>query len=398
MAVDRFRRMKGLGWVWTVALAGVLAGCATESRRASNSVARTGDPVVDGNAMIASGPAKDRVLWECRMAASAMRRGQFNEAKKLLDDALLTMGGIPVNDKSAKKARSYFSEESKKTFRGEPYERVMAYYYRGILYWMDGEPDNARACFRSGQIQDSDTENKAYAADYVLLDYLDGLATLKLAGDGSDALKRAAAESKFGSPPPYDAQANILFFVEFGHGPIKYATGEYQEELRFMPGRSVALSALIKVDNQTLGLRPYDDLTFQATTRGGRVMDHILANKAVFKSATDIAGNVGLIGGLTMAAAGGNQTTREAGLGLAAAGLISKIVSAVATPAADTRSWDNLPQFLSFAAIPLPPGQHSATVEFLDAGGRPVPGLTKNVTLNVVPNKDTVVFISDRPS
>jgi hypothetical protein len=30
-------------------------------------------------------------------------------------------------------------------FIGEPYERAMAYYYRGLLYWRDGEIDNARA-------------------------------------------------------------------------------------------------------------------------------------------------------------------------------------------------------------------------------------------------------------
>ena len=46
-------------------------------------------------------------------------------------------------DKDAKKARSLFHEESKKGFIGEPYERVMAYYYRGLLYWRDGEPDVA---------------------------------------------------------------------------------------------------------------------------------------------------------------------------------------------------------------------------------------------------------------
>ncbi len=382
--------------MWLAGLAGVLAGCATEPRRVSSFVSRTGDPIVDGNAMIANGPAKDRALWECRTAAAAMRRGQFAEAKRLLDDALLTMGGTWVGDKSAKQARSYFSEESKKTFRGEPYERVMAYYYRGILYWMDGELDNARACFRSAQIQDAETENKTYAADYVLLDYLDALATLKLSGDATDALKRAAAESRFGNLPPCDPKANTLFFIEFGQGPTKYATGEYQEELRFLPGRSVAQSAVIKIGTQVLGLRPYDDLTFQATTRGGRVMDHILANKAVFKSATDTAGTVGLMGGLAMAAAGGNSATRNAGLGLAAAGLVSKIVSAVTTPAADTRCWDNLPNYLSFAAVSLPPGQHSATVEFLDASGRPVVGLTKNVSLSVVPGRDTVVFVSDR--
>ena len=345
--------------------------------------------------MVASGPAKDRVLWECRTAAEAMRRAEFPEAKKLLDDALLTVGANLVNDKSAKKARSYFSEESKKTFKGEPYERVMAYFYRGILYWMDGEPDNARACFRSGEIQDADTENRQYAADYVLLDYLDALATAKLGGDGSDALKRAAAESRFGSPPPADPKANALFFVELGQGPTKYATGEYNEELRFVPGRSLVQAVRIQVNNKNLVLRPYDDLTFQATTRGGRVMDHVLANKAVFKNATDVAGTVGLIGGLSMAAAG-HGATQEAGLGLAAAGLVSKIFSAVTTPAADTRSWDNLPQYLSFAALELPPGQHSATVEFLDGSGRPVPNLTRTVTFTVVPDKDTVVFLSDR--
>lgn len=355
--------------------------------------------MVDGKAMVASAPAKDRVLWECRTAATAMRRAQFEEAKRLLDDALLTIGAPLVNDKSAKKSRSYFSEESKKTFRGEPYERVMAYYYRGILYWMDGEPDNARACFRSAQLQDADTENKQYAADYVLLDYLDGLATAKLGGDGSDAFKRASTESRFGAPPAYNPKANVLFFVEFGQGPTKYAAGEYQQELRFIPGRSASQSALIKIaGGQNLGLRPYDDLTYQAVTRGGRVMDHILANKAVFKNTTDEAGTVGLLGGLMMAGNSRDRTVQQVGLGLAAAGLVSKIVSAVATPAADTRSWENLPQFLSFAAVELPPGEHSISVEFLDASGRPLAGLTRNVTLTVVPNRDTVVFLSDRPS
>ena len=37
-------------------------------------------------------------------------------------------------------------------------------------------------------------------------------------------------------------------------------------------------------------------------------MDHILANKAVFKSATDTAGDVGLMGGLGMAMAGRRST------------------------------------------------------------------------------------------
>jgi hypothetical protein len=43
-------------------------------------------------------------------------------------------------------------------------------------------------------------------------------------------------------------------------------------------------------------LPAYDDLGYQATTRGGRVMDHILGNKAVFKAGADVAGDVALTG------------------------------------------------------------------------------------------------------
>ena len=155
---------------------------------------------------IANGPPRDRVLWQYRLAAAAMRQGKFDVAKQNLDDALLTLGGIYGKDADAKKARSYFHAEAKKTFIGEPYERSMAYIYRGILYWMDGEPDNARACFRSAEFEDSDAENHQYAGDWVLPEYLDGLATTKLGGDGSDAFKRAQADRQGGEAAALQSQ------------------------------------------------------------------------------------------------------------------------------------------------------------------------------------------------
>ena len=137
-------------------------------------------------------------------------------------------------------------------------------------------------------------------------------------------------------------------------------------------------------------------MSFQATTRGGRVMDHILGNKAVFKSTTDIAGNVALIGGLTTAAVSRDRTTQEVGLGIALAGLVSKVVSAATTPAADTRSWDNLPRYLSFVSLPLPVGQHVATIQFHDSAGQVISYLTKTITINITTtDRDKVVFVSD---
>ncbi len=135
----------------------VFVGCATTS---TPSTALTGDILVDGPRMAAEGPARDRVLWQYRTAAAAMRQGKFAEARPLLDDALLTLQGIYGPDAEARKSRGLFQRESRKTFIGEPYERSMAYFYRGVLYWRDGELDNARACFRSAQFEDSDTADK----------------------------------------------------------------------------------------------------------------------------------------------------------------------------------------------------------------------------------------------
>ena len=385
--------MKSLWQPTLLALLLTVAGCATTTK---HQVVLTGDIMVDAPNAIANGPPRDRVLWEYRLALGAMRRGQFALAKQNLDDALLTLGGIYGKDADAKKARSYFHAEAKKTFIGEPYERSMAYIYRGLLYWMDGEPDNARACFRSAEFEDGDAENHEYAGDWVLPEYLDGLATTKLHGDGADTFKRAQAIAKGVTLPPYLPNANALFFIEFGPGPTKFATGQYGEELRFHTASSPVASAELKVDALQIPIAPTDDVSFQATTRGGRVMDHILGNKAVFKSTTDIAGNVALIGGLTTAAVSRDRTTQEVGLGIALAGLVSKVVSAATTPAADTRSWDNLPRYLSFVSLPLPVGQHVATIQFHDPAGQVLSYLTKTITINITTtDRDKVVLVSD---
>ena len=381
---------------WPVLLAAclALAGCATEPTRPK--YVRTGDPLIDGENAIQYGPARDKVLWEYRTALAAMRQGKFDVAKRYLDPAIARISNIYGTDKSAKEARSYFHAESKKTFIGEPYERVMAYYYRGILYWRDGEPENARACFRSAAIMDVAPENPKPGADYVLLDYLDGYVTERLGGEGTKLIQRADAEAKMWKPPLFSTNANVMVFLDYGPGPAKFATGEYAQQLRTRCSPSPGQSALVKVNGVTGKAPPYDDLCFQATTRGGRVMDHVLANKAVFKSTTDAVGNVGIIGGAVMA---GTQrgAAQTAGLAMLGVGLISKIISASTTPAADIRAWDNLPLYLSFVALEMSPGPHTLTIEFLNGANTPIPSLTKTVNIDVPPEGPArVIYVSDK--
>ena len=374
----------------------LLAGCASTPP----SVPLTGDIFKDAPASIEKGPPRDKILWQYRLALAELRRGQFTAAKPLLDDAFLTLGGLFAKDPDAKKSRRMFQQESKKTFIGEPYERVMAYFYRGIIYWHDGEMDNARACFRNAQFEDGDTENHSFACDYTLLDYLDGLASTKLGGDGSDAFKRSEKNARNAKPPAYDTKVNTLVFLDFGPGPVKYGAGQHSEQLRFRTSTSPVVSAQVQFDGNVVNVKPADDLNFQATTRGGRVMDHVLANKAVFKNTTSTIGDAAIIGGAILASSGQGQhnSTDEIGAGLMIAGLLSKLISSATTPEADVRCWDGLPQFLALGQFKLSPGQHTVTVEFLNVAGAAESKFTKHITFTVPDNRDAVVYVSDQSS
>src|SRR5712691_5086773 len=82
--------MKCVHWPIILAVSLALTGC--ETTRYVPGKPLTGDPYIDGQNAILYGPPKDKVLWQYRTAEVAMRRGQFAEAKQLLDDALARIG------------------------------------------------------------------------------------------------------------------------------------------------------------------------------------------------------------------------------------------------------------------------------------------------------------------
>src|SRR2546426_5843068 len=61
-----------------LALLLVLAGCASTPQ---HQVVLTGDIMVDGPNAIANGPPRDKVLWQYRTVAAALRQGKFDQAK-----------------------------------------------------------------------------------------------------------------------------------------------------------------------------------------------------------------------------------------------------------------------------------------------------------------------------
>ncbi|AWI08605.1 hypothetical protein CKA38_04445 [Ereboglobus luteus] len=401
----------------------IFSGCAS-APRADREIPFTGNYLTYHQANINVASPRNKVLWQYRAAGTAIRRGEHALAKTFLDDALAAAAaayGQPNSD--AAKSRGLFKSEAGKPFYGEPYERVMANFYRALLYWADGEPDNARALLRTAALLDSDTVDKTYAADYILLDYLDGFITAKLSGNpdaGAGALARArssAALQHVPAPPDYDLKTNVHLFVEYGRAPIKYAAGQAGERLWFTVRKGPVRHVRLHVAGQTQAVPAYDDLGYQATTRGPRVMDHVLGNKVAFKENTGMVADAALAIPSLLATALVNTEfgigdvpapynppppTRPPkprnshkpkhkddhddgnGLGavlapiaigigaLVAIGLGASALSNATKTEADTRAWENLPRHLCYLPLTLPPGTHPVTLDFLDEDMQPV--------------------------
>ena len=329
---------------------------------------------------VAAGPKEDQALNRMRAGLAAMEDGHDELAARLLDDALLTVETIYGGDESAQAARSMFGAEDSKVFRGEPYERAMAYYYRGVLYLKAGDYENARASFRSGALQDGLAANEEYAQDFALLDFLDGWAS-HCAGDRDLAREAWALARKGGGKVAPGTGDNLLVLADLGRGPVKYAAGEHNELLKVRRDEGAPGIASVRLGAASRSLPNDEDIAWQAMTRGGREFDAVLANKAVFKEdaaeVADAAADVAA-GGAAVASVGaaiGDHDLAGAGAAVGLVGALFSIGAQAASDAtetaADTRQWDNLPGKVSYGAFRVDAAAPAPSIS-LSGGGAAV--------------------------
>ena len=320
--------------------------------------------------------ARNAVLNHMRAGLAAIELGAYDVAEGSFDRALLGIETIYADNPDAEAARSLWIKENRKDFKGEPYERAMAYYYRGLLYLREGDYENARASFRGGMLQDTLAEDETYSQDFGLLAFLDGWAS-HCNGD-FDLAEESFTEAQQHAPwllRPGDS-ANLLLLAETGRGPRKIAKGEHLELLTFARGAGFGdTQAKFVVDREAVPAVLAEDIYFQASTRGGRQVDHVLDGKASFKSGTDKVGDIMLAGGAAaahMGASYGDDSAALAGAVVALGGLIAKGMAAAMRPESDTRTWDNLPDRVHLAAIRSTAAGESIKVQFLDEKSVPI--------------------------
>lgn len=299
---------------------------------------------------------RNAVLNHARIGVLAFEMGNIELALAELEAAADRIETVYADNAAAQKALGNFTKENIKDFKGEPYERSMVFYYLGLAYLASGDYENARASFKAGEFQDTLSSEEEYQADFALLNYLSGWASHCNGDEGlaTDAFSVAQDHRSSLSSPSADARTLIIY--ESGAAPAKYADGQYDELLkvrRTTPGWNGRINYDPDGENTPLDLAA--DIFWQATTRGGREVDSVLAGKAKFKDGLDATGNVLATAGAATALYGLGNDNRDAamvGLGILVVGLIAKAASDAAQPDADIRYIDVLPDKVALGTSP----------------------------------------------
>jgi len=300
--------------------------------------------------------ARNSVLNEARIGLLAFNNGEYDLAGWLFDRAILKIETVYANNKTAKKARSKFTKEEVKDYKGDPYERAMVYLYRGLVYLQKDDYENARASMLGGLLQDSLAEDKVYEQDFATLYYLAAWASQCNGNKSqSDDYYKQAIKYKPKLTKPNNKN-NVLLIATSGISPVKKRQGKYNEQMFFDVGSDLAsykmASPDLTVKSKKINFVNSENLHWQATTRGGRTIDIINEGKAVFKDKTEKTGDTFLKTGnalMNTSQYSNNKNIGNAGAVFALVGLFSKGISKASKPTADIRYWDNLPSLIYLA-------------------------------------------------
>jgi len=351
-------------------------------------------------------------LYQCELGASYLACNDKPNAKKYLLDAYTSIEGF-FDPASEKQAMSLWGAEAEKVYKGEPYEQATLSLLVGLLMLEDGDVDNALSCFKNGQISDSDVEEELFKSDYGLLQLLEAkcyqmrgeqteydrfvskavdsfakthpfllakraeILAENLKTKASEEEKAEMLESKlmeveenlirdyssyYGSlMRPY----NTLLLLWTGRSPEMNRIGQYGENRVLVKCPSIETHYEVQLDNSGWYdvIRGFANVSYQATTRGGREMDNVLANQAAFKKTTHEIGD-------TFFDAAGDVDDPYAALALMGIGLISHGIGAATKVQADIRSWETLPDEIALVPIQLTPGTHQVRVDCYDKNFR----------------------------
>ena len=365
--------------VWLLALVVLGPGCAVNrlQREADRAVADyfVGDY---GSAVSRLNPVSTKtdenfVLNNLRLGSAALAAYDLDTAEGAFLRAYEVLNSVGVND-GGRTLGAVLLSENIRVWRGEPFERAMANFYLGLVYYLRRDYANARAAFENalfklrdyGEAKGKDDQYREQESNFAL-------AYLMLAKSYQRLGRDDAAEKNFAravelrpdlaevADPDLNARSNVLLVVDFGYGPRKVQNGD-GALAGFTPSpveEGPPPPPVVRVDGRRIhtgGMaRPPVDLLALAQDRRWQSLDTIRAVKSV-------------VGTGLMAGGAIYGTRRDARPEIALAAILGGALLK-ATSQADVRQWEMLPRTVFVLPLVLPPGTHDISVEFPEVPG-----------------------------
>ena len=320
-------------------------------------------------------PDGNYVLNNLRLGQAALAAGDLRTAEAAYYRAYETLNAAGVNN-GARTAATVLFNERVRIWLGEPYERAIANYQLGVVYYLQGDYGNARgafenALFRLRRYADEEDADKGYteqestfAVAYVLL----GRCWQRLGRE--DLAEQNFAKARDLDPslgpladPALHARTNVLLIVEWGTAPEKVAEGS---ALHFATAPTTLLpQPRVSVDGRLAAAAsdaavPTTDTHVMALQRRWQTVD-------TFRAVREVVGAGSMIGGVIVLDQGLRRDNEEAAL--AGIGLIALGALLNASSAPDTRQWEMAPRTIYLIPLELPPGTHEIEVALPDPRG-----------------------------
>jgi len=330
----------------------------------------------------------NRVLICLRLAVAAMAAGDTETAKSELRDATRIIDAFHTNT-NMQEWVALFGDETVKVFKGEPYERALAHWYLGLIYYAEGDYDNAGACLRNAlfKLKVYDEKNDAQAEDSAESDFGIGwylLARCRQRMNDAENTTRCFRYAREATGPRYrwttdealNAEANVLLIIETGKGPFKLPCGPNSVGAELNP--IFAASSLIPtawVDGQ------------KARDPGQLVNLNQIAARKKWWNLDTIRYVKGFLSSGAAVAALRDCGTLE---GAYAEGLAT-LLSLGLKP--DLRYWGLMPEGIFVLPLKLAPGKHTLKIAYFDTRECEEPWHRQEFSTVEVPEGRECVFL-----
>jgi hypothetical protein len=290
---------------------------------------------------------KNIVLADVHLASASFVAGNYHDSLESLGRASKVMDDVEHG--TGRGQAAMVLAQDLRVYKGEPYERAMAYTYMGLIYFRRGDWENARSAFNLALLADrtSKGDNEEYRDDFALAHYLIGRTYLKL-GEADNAaisfnkVKKYMPDNRFADAASV-ADTNVTFVVELGCGPGKIPDPFVGSVDTIRPCLYPERSAEILVDGQSIGRTgKLVDMNYQAKTSGSSGRDVAQAVKGAAVAVMKQLPFVGILGSVAEMA-GVNK--------------------------ADLRHWRHMPGEVHVLEAKIPEGMHTVQINFYDEKG-----------------------------